>query len=1038
MATASTPTRSRSLAEARERVHSPLARLRGYIRTYVSLEGAALLALYLALWFWIGLALDYGFFRLFTIDWVQELPWGFRCGVLAVLAGGLLAAVALKVVTRLFREFRDGALALVLERRFPKLLGDRLITAVELSDPEQAAAYGYSADMVRETIHEAAARVDRLPLKEVFDWKRLYRRGALVVALTAVTYLAVLGGWKAYDAFFHDPADTAGLRDFHEVAGLWFERNILLRDTIWPRRAHLELLDFPAGGEVRIGLGSAPPGIRVRALKYVIAGAPGPQAQANYRDWLTARGEPDEGIDEKLQAFSRTPAEGWRALTWFDLTPELLGADVPAVELPADWAARNPDGALTLDEIELKLDKDETHATLKADAHEALRGALEQLDRRVAQPGMSRKLRKLVIPDQVMLLYKGRSTSSRNTLQKTGDNEYTGQFGDLKESVSFTVQGEDYYTARRYVTVVDPPALEGLVREEERPAYLYYRPAPDGKPEDLHGLKQPFEGAGVSVQGSETSRIDVPAGTNVVLTGTATKELRAVKILPRKAGVEVKVERQPELLDDRRSFRARFQDVRQEQSFLFEFTDTDGVVGLRHVVIRPADDQAPRIKELSPDDIIRKTREGYMVTVSARIPFKGGVEDDHGLADVRYAYTVGRLESVSRVNVHQFYMIGAVPLAAPGTGNTFLSAAYLIGAARGAARAAEPAVPKEVQYTELPGFQKLLKERILKDNRPEVLPMQTVRELLGRKQKEPFRQLLRNFALKPDEPLKPEEDPLGCDFPLWKLNLKVADERQTQPRYRMELWLEAADNDLDSEKGRDGRPRPHTSPSGEKFTFVVVSENELVTEVNKEEEVLYDKLDGMFGKTQENEARLVQTNVDLSSASVKVEDLRNMSDRAERIGEALEKGQRDTREVYLAYERILRELKTNQVRADLVQRIENAIVKPLARVEGEEFERTRNKVLEFRQALDNADLAGPARVEAARKAGAQAKEQMHQLIDQVAKILASMQGLTDIKKLIKMLRDIEEQEQRQHDVVEKIRAELLRKLLDVDKPMKKP
>src|SRR5262249_29712850 len=110
------------------------------------------------------------------------------------------------------------------------------------------------------------------------------------------------------------------------------------------------------------------------------------------------------------------------------------------------------------------------------------------------------------------------------------------------------------------------------------------------------------EGAGVSVQGGETSRIDVPAGTNVVLTGTATKELRAVKILPRKAGVEVKPEQQPEVLGDRRSFRTRFVDVRQEQSFLFEFTDTDGVVGLRHVLIRPADDQAPRIKELSPDD----------------------------------------------------------------------------------------------------------------------------------------------------------------------------------------------------------------------------------------------------------------------------------------------------------------------------------------------------------------------------------------------------------------------------------------------------
>ena len=35
---------------------------------------------------------------------------------------------------RFLREFNERTLALVLERRFPKLLGDRLITAVELAD----------------------------------------------------------------------------------------------------------------------------------------------------------------------------------------------------------------------------------------------------------------------------------------------------------------------------------------------------------------------------------------------------------------------------------------------------------------------------------------------------------------------------------------------------------------------------------------------------------------------------------------------------------------------------------------------------------------------------------------------------------------------------------------------------------------------------------------------------------------------------------------------------------------------------------------
>ncbi|HEV3205038.1 MAG TPA: hypothetical protein VGY77_11670, partial [Gemmataceae bacterium] len=72
MATVTEPGSERR--ENAQRVTHPLQRLRSTIRYYVGLEGAALFLLYLALWFWIGLALDYGFFKVFGLDWVQELP----------------------------------------------------------------------------------------------------------------------------------------------------------------------------------------------------------------------------------------------------------------------------------------------------------------------------------------------------------------------------------------------------------------------------------------------------------------------------------------------------------------------------------------------------------------------------------------------------------------------------------------------------------------------------------------------------------------------------------------------------------------------------------------------------------------------------------------------------------------------------------------------------------------------------------------------------------------------------------------------------
>ena len=65
--------------------------MRSTIYRYVGLEGLAVVGLFLALWFWIGLVLDYGVFKLFLFDWVQETPWAARCTVLVLVVAGLLA-----------------------------------------------------------------------------------------------------------------------------------------------------------------------------------------------------------------------------------------------------------------------------------------------------------------------------------------------------------------------------------------------------------------------------------------------------------------------------------------------------------------------------------------------------------------------------------------------------------------------------------------------------------------------------------------------------------------------------------------------------------------------------------------------------------------------------------------------------------------------------------------------------------------------------------------------------------------------------------
>jgi hypothetical protein len=1051
MATATPPNRSRNLAESHQKVRHPLEKLRGYIRSYVTLEGAAVFLLFLALWFWIGLVLDYGFFKSFGIDWVQKLPWGFRAFLLGVLTSGALALVALQVLTRLFREFRDAALALVLERKFPKELGDRLITAVELADTRKAGEVGYSVPMIEETIHEAGERVEKLPVQQVFDWKRLYRQGVRVALLTLGAYLLACGLFVGIDKATADSrfaTALGGFSGFNETAGIWFERNILLRDVIWPRRSHLVLVGFPAGGELRIGRDDPPPTVRVRALKYVVSGAPRRHAVEAYRAWLDARHVDAAAANESAEAFSHKPPEGWRPLTWFDLTPELLGEEVPHLELPADWKPRDEEHGLTLDQIELLLDKSDASQQLDDETRDALRGLFEQLDRRAALPEMRRTFRKLKVPDEVVLGYRGLTSSGQQPLQKSADNEYSGQLSSLKENgelpwtFTFTVRGEDYYTRDLKITILPPPAITKLLSQESRPAYLYYRPAEGTDPGVLSGKKQLFNPVDIfqSTSGSDTSKIEVPAGTDVVLTGVANKELSSVRLQPRKAGGVVKAKLEmldkpdtAELKDLKefkdRVFRVEFPNVREEVQFLFEMRDRDNVVGYRAVVIKPKDDFAPDV-DLAVGDVIRKTKEGYMVTPSARVPFKGLVRDDNGLADVRYAYTVARLEAVSAVNVNALLSLGALPMAAPGAGNPLAAAVYLQVVSRSAAPPKPDEAAKDVKRVPLPRFVQSLKDHAAGNVKElgrgfvaEFLPMPTVRELLGTPRSLPYRTLFKDFAIEPDLWEKAEIDALGNDFPMWKAGLKATGDRSVQLRYKMQLWLEATDGDVDSEKERDGSPKPHLSKSKEVFTFIIVSETELLTEIAKDEEKQHEKLDKIMFDLLATEAKLVQANLDLAGKP-KADELTALSARTDEADQVLDKSQVVVKEVLSDYQRILQELKVNQVDEKMIERVEKEIVRPLEEIDAVEFPATRDKVGAFRKDLDNSGAGLDERVAAAKTSGAAAKEQIKELIGKLNAVLQKMQGLTDLNKLVKILRDIEEQEQAQWDLMEMIRKKL--------------
>jgi hypothetical protein len=1060
MATVSEPTPGRGpdLHQDHVKVRSPLEKLRGYIRTYVSLEGAAVVGVYLALWFWVGMFLDYGVFKLSSlfdpahlrpIDWVQILPWWLRAGILGALVAGLVTVVALKVLNRLFRTFSDPAVAIVLERRFPEELGDRLITAVEMSDPQQAAQYGYSPAMVRATIHEAAERVDRVPVNEVFDWARLKKWWVFVGLLTVVLFLLTGLGFCTANAIRTGSVGAGGFLDLGEVSIVWFERNILLRNVIWPRRAHLELVGFPPSGEEHIGKGKQAPNLRVRALEYVISGAPTADAQARYEAWLEARGVEGEEVARAMERFRKSPPEGWRALTWYDLDADLLGAAVPDITFPSTWTPRAEEHGLTLDWIEVNFRDDEKRAALSEGDAEAIGKVLEHLDQRASERGMSRTLRKLKVPETVELIFTGEKTGNvtSTTLERTGENEYTGGFGELKESVRFTVQGEDYSTATRYITVEEPPGVESLMGEEAQPAYLFYRLPEDVGPEPLRGKKQRFEANVVSVQGGETSLITVPAGTDLTLIGRATKPLTSVAVVPSRADVVIEAGEVELDEGDRVTFHIPFANVRRKQDFLIKMVDTFGVEGTRQVVVRPADDLPPAVREFGPGDLVRKTKEGYMMTVTARIPFVGNVQDDRGLANVRYAYTLMRADLAAGADAGARYLMGLSPVMAPGGGATVLTGVSYLMAGRVAVPKLEAMARTDFSHRDIPRFWKEVEERRMPGDhlpkepayiRNEVMALTRAQDLLNTQQRLPYRQLLQNFRITPD-PWERDLEDIRCDFPAWELGLKVVGERRVQPRYKMEVWLEASDQAVDNvPPGQRGQK----SVSTERYTIILVSESELLAEIAKEEELKYNELKSTYDHYNDSEGKLEQTVEDLSSGSVKVENLPAMSVRCNQVLEALERAHRETHDVYVAYDRILRELKANRVQAKHIERVDNNIVSPLRKLDEFEFDKARDRLVAFRRALDDDSLEAVARIAGARKAGDQAKEQLREVKDQLFQILGAMEGLVDVNRLVKWVREIDEAEQEQRDklnrVYLKLITDLFNKGLPPETPEKKP
>ncbi len=1067
----------RSHAKPSERIRHPLQAVRAKIRNYVLSEGVALAVIFLAAWFWIGLALDWGIFAIFSYDWVQELQhldesksvaFYVRLVLLLGVVGCLATLAITKMVLRLTKEFSDAAVALVLERRFPRELGDRLITAVEMADPKLAASFGFSQPMIEQTIHEAGERVAKLPVADVFDWKRLRKEWLLAGLLSLGLLVVVGGGTMGIGAAVGEGSPVAYLGDFADVSSIWTERNVLLKDSYWPRHAYLEVVRFqdtPSHpGEMRLGRDEQRPDLIVRAVQWVVADRASPDG------WRALRwSDLPNYVDAALLGRVAIPSDfGDWIVDLDDLPADIAGNILPAawqgktarevreeLKAPALQAALKQAGAdkatedlldwrqWTVDKIKVQDERLEVHKPLRehdAAAYTALEEVFSRLEQLAASASMSRTLRKLTVPAKVEFVYRGETTKVSNTSDLRADRKFGIDLNELKESGRLRIRGDDYWTRPLKITMVPPPSITSAKVDKEEPAYIYHRL--QGKQTPLKGKKQIFKDFDVSATG-DTTTIDIPLGSNVTLKARVDRALKpGIRIRPPSAvGKEtgsIVPDRPVERAADGLGYSVRFDNIAKTLDFNVEYHDEDNVKGKRRFRIRPIDDLPPEIISAELGAILRKPRfktepgktgggtsiDGYLITPDALLPFGGTLRDDYGLT---------RADWLFETELVDFQLSGAGDPNKDRTGflliqgNTRARRAGLIASGlQFHAAALQPTVSTAYwawvrhlfdaaaktqagageESVGMDGFKKRL------DTVYEI-PLSALADKL--KEKPESRPRFKEHSLKDEE---------GFDLRLNLARLKPKETKDVQQLYFLKLSITATDNNVET--------GPSTSRTKAPFFFIVISENDLLVQISLEEEVLSERLE----KARE---KLNSAKISVSEQIAKLPtggDLSLVAIRADDIRKAVLDGATVAREVHADYARILKELEVNRCRRTKIDAVRTKIVQPLDEIINPnfgEFQSTEEAAHKFYLALDDDVTAKRTPNLAAHQKNAQdTRDQLENLMQKLNDILVAMgEGINEAKALQILLDTADRQEKLAREWDRFYRAEVERILSGV-------
>ncbi len=204
-------------------IHGALAALRRRIRSYVWIQGLAMVVATAGVVFWISLA----------VDWFFEPSLLLRKLLLGAAVFSIAVVAYRAIGRRAFVPLPDRSMAILLERRFPEFDAS-LLTAVELT-ARPPDLNDCNREMLAATCRAAAEPMAGVRLGIVFNW------GPLRTAILAAAIVA--GGTAAFGVSLPDSL------------AVWFRRAVLMSRELWPRRTLLTVEGF-SDGVARVARGA--------------------------------------------------------------------------------------------------------------------------------------------------------------------------------------------------------------------------------------------------------------------------------------------------------------------------------------------------------------------------------------------------------------------------------------------------------------------------------------------------------------------------------------------------------------------------------------------------------------------------------------------------------------------------------------------------------------------------------------------------------------------------------------------------------------